>query len=80
MSRRPKFDVDKASMEMELAEVAEREEAVRNMAPELALALKAAHRIIMQYTASSVDPEHYIWKGDWPIVEATMDKLLEVEL
>jgi hypothetical protein len=63
---------DDASMEMELAEVAAREEAVKAMAPELATALRVAWRLIIGANIPFPDAET-------DIVEATMNKLIDAE-
>ena len=68
---------DAASLKMELQEVAGREETIRNMAQELALALKAAHRIILAVPDSAI-PSH-VWANNWPLVDRIMNQLVQAE-
>lgn len=70
---------DAASMEMELAEIAEREAQVREIAPELANALRSAVRIIFDCVPGALPQGEVTYRLDWPLVSRTLDKLEEIE-
>lgn len=74
--RKTQDDEDAESMEMELAEVEGRKEAVRQLAPQLALGLRAAMRMLVE--VSNHIPPH-LMRNEWPIVEQAFDALEEAE-
>jgi hypothetical protein len=67
---------DAANAADEAAEVAERANAVAALAPELAIGLRAAHRILMAVSRGTADVEAH---EEWKLVESIVEKLEEAE-
>jgi hypothetical protein len=77
--RQTQFDVDEASMDKELAECADRDEAIKELAPELVIALKSAVRLLLVDGVVNLIPD-YAWHNEYDaLIEPIYNKLICVE-